>query len=444
MTASLTKCFRTYRRFVSCLLLPALLMACEEDDGSSVPDAAALADGGWQDGAPANSPDAGGAEVANPSGAVLQGGIAVMHADVNTSSLSLLTPLGTLVKDDCLHSGTMAGPLTQALSSDVALPSQVQPGNQVVLIDRMNGTLNYVSGSTCDVLRQISVATGFNANPHDVVGLSESKAYVSRYDQNLKPTAAPGDFDEGNDILVINPSTGLLVGRIDLLPFAVRAPDSTATLPRADRMVSVGNRVYVSLNNLSDDFQASGHGRVLVIDPATDAVVGQVDLPTLKNCGALTHHGNHLFVACGGVFADGAMQAAHSGIARIQLADNQVQILGSPAFANGLVSLFAVAAMDDHRIAAVTLGDFSGSPPDRLWGGNFATGMAMKGHEASRPYSLWSVVADRARGLVWATDGGAQPALRAFTMDAAGALTAGPVLKTSLTRKLSPREIAWY
>ncbi len=435
------------------LLLPCLLVACGDelllpvshdagpDTGGALFDSAvgqdptvAPADGGLTDG---------GGDAEAPM-ATAPMGLALLHNDSESSSLSLLTPTGEIVRDDCLHSGSIVPVLSRAFSQDVALPSEVQPNNAVVIIDRKHAVLTYIDPATCTVLRQINVGTGFEANPHDVVGLSPTKAYVSRYRQNLTATAAPDDFDEGNDILVFNPASGALLKRIDLLPFAVASPTNVPTLPRASRMVRVGDKVYVSLNNLSADFMDAGHGRVVVLDTNTDTVVGQIDFPTYKNCGALSRFGNNLFVACGGVFGDGDMQAAHAGIVRVALPSNEATSLGATVFGNGVVSLFTVAAMDESRVAAVTLGNKDEPQPDRIWGASFATSSAVIGFEGSKAYSLWSLVADRTRNIIWATDSGMQPALRSFTMAPNGVLTPGPTVQTSLTRKLPPKVIAWY
>jgi hypothetical protein len=64
----------------------------------------------------------------------------------------------------------------------------------------------------------ISVKGGFDlANPHDVVIISDSKAYVTRYGKN----AAPGSrIEDGDDLLMVDPRDGTVGGRIDLSAYA--------------------------------------------------------------------------------------------------------------------------------------------------------------------------------------------------------------------------------
>jgi hypothetical protein len=147
-----------------------------------------------------------------------------------------------------------------------------------VTIDRTNGALTWIDARTCTPPRQLDVSTGFFANPHDVLGVSPTKAYVTRYERNPTPTPDPGDRDEGDDVLIINPSTPAITGRIDLSSYAVAVSGATIQA-RPDRGLVVGNRLIIALSNLSNDFKAAGHGRLVLIDTTTDRVTGTVDLP---------------------------------------------------------------------------------------------------------------------------------------------------------------------
>src|SRR5579859_7881102 len=109
-------------------------------------------------------------------------GFAVVNSDYMMSTIVSLVDATTakLAQDDCLDSGSTSQSLSMALSSDVVLPSQTQLGNQLVLIDRTNSVLDFLSATTCKVSQQLSVATGFYSNPHDVISLSPTKSYVTR------------------------------------------------------------------------------------------------------------------------------------------------------------------------------------------------------------------------------------------------------------------------
>jgi len=113
-------------------------------------------------------------------------GLVALNSDFSTTSLSILSPAGALVHADCVDSATGAGgSSTPTISGDAVLPSQPQRGGNVVLIDRGNGALTFVDPSGCTIARQIAVPGGSKTNPHDVVLISDSKAYVTRYGQNL-------------------------------------------------------------------------------------------------------------------------------------------------------------------------------------------------------------------------------------------------------------------
>ena len=119
-------------------------------------------------------------------------GAAVINSDFVSTSVSLLNTQGTLMRGDCVHSMT-TGTGSKTISGDVVLPSQPQRGRQIVLIDRGNAALTFVNPTACTIDGQFSVKGGFNlANPHDVVIVSTSKAYVTRYGKNAAPPTPTG------------------------------------------------------------------------------------------------------------------------------------------------------------------------------------------------------------------------------------------------------------
>lgn len=391
---------------------------------------------------------------AGPSRSAVDGGagptgIVVVNSNYNDSaSISFLDRDGRLVKDGCFNSGTGASGLTAAMSGDVVLPTQVPPGGPVPIIDRDRGynTLTWLDPATCAPLRQLAVGTGFYSNPHDVVTLSASKAYVTRNNENGAPTPTPDDFDEGDDILIIDPSQPAILGRIDLKPFA-----EAGVLPCADRALLVDGKVYVSLNGISGDFKSAGTGRVVVVDPAIDQVVGTIDLPGTKNCGAMTYvpADHRLMVACTGAFSDGAQQAAYSAVVTIDLGVSPPAVIARvPAAAVGGVSFSngALAALDGNTAIAVTLGSSSDLPPDQLWSLPMSTSGALPSRvfTSTESYTLGAVLVDAELGRVFVADGPkTSAALRVFDT-VAGALSASATLETNPHGKLPPHALAWY
>src|SRR5664279_3085843 len=137
----------------------------------------------------------------------LPSGIVVLSSDyLQTSAVSILDRDGNLVKDNCFNSNTGPRGISLTLSGDLALPTQTTFGDAVVILDRTNSVLTWLDAPSCTPLRQLAVGTGFVSNPHDYVALSPTKAYVVRFSENAAATPATDDFDDGSDLLIIDPS----------------------------------------------------------------------------------------------------------------------------------------------------------------------------------------------------------------------------------------------
>jgi hypothetical protein len=416
-------------------------------------------DAGTVDVAPANPGLDGSESEAGEMPAVARG-IAVVNSDYQSASVSFLDRDGNLLKDSCFNSGSGAQGLSMALSGDVALPTQTQLGGPVVVIDRLNSALTWLDPITCAPLRQLAVGTGFASNPHDFVWLSASKAYVPRFGDNAAATPAPDDLDDGSDLLIIDPTQPKILGRIDLKPFA---PAGTKILPMADRALLAGGLVYVSLNAISGDWSNYGEGRIVIVDPNTDQVVGVLDTPGVKNCGAMTYLATEkrLLVACNGDTNAGPAQAAGSAIVAFDLSTlpaTLVAQVGSvtastppyaqvgTAAAGGLpYSNWAVAALDGNTVLAKTDGDFSNSPPDQLWSLSLAGAPSTKIFASSEAFSLGAILVDPEKGRFFVADGPTKSssAIRVFDY-ASGTITATGTIKSNPSHKLPPRALAWY
>ena len=352
-----------------------------------------------------------GSDAPAASGSAGPTGLAVIHgsSDYTSSLLSLVDPAtATLAYDNCLNSGSLAPQLSQALSGGVVLPSAPLPGHPLVLIDRGNNALLWVNPADCSVTREISVSTGFAADPHDVVAVAQNKFYVTRYATNLKPSADLSDFDEGADLLILDLDLGKPVARIDLSPYATGAGIN----PNPDRGLVLDGKIYITLNNFSADFSQAGPGRVLVVDPATDAVTTIIDLPGLKDCSAIVPvpgQEGALAVACGGAFADGADRVKGSGVVLIDTSVSPATVQPLMAAAFGRPLSFADLAVVSPTLAfAVLPGDFSGSPPDQLWQFDFTRGVPQKLLDGGTDYVLGGLVFDPETQRVFLGDADAQ------------------------------------
>jgi hypothetical protein len=387
-------------------------------------------------------------------------GIAIVNSDYMSTSISLFDPAkAALTFDDCINSKTTATSLSLSLSGDVVLPSAAQPGHELLLIDRFNAALTWLEPTTCTVKRQFSVGTGFPSDPHDVVALSPTKAYVTRYEKNPKPTDDPADNDEGDDILIINPTDGTISGRIDLAPFAGKTaappampgadpgPDEITVSARPGRALLIDGNVYVALDNISADFSATADGRILVIDPAADTVSGMIDLPGLKNCGGLAFvpDSKTLVVTCTGDF-NAAVQIDGSAIVAIDLSASPPATkskLGASVFGGQPLSADAGGALSAGSGLAVSLGTLKKMPPDRLWSYDLEAGTATQLKEASDSFVYGALLLDSAGKQLFLTDG-AKDTPRVHVFDVSGA----PTLKTSVDANpahgLPPRSLGWY
>jgi hypothetical protein len=369
-------------------------------------------------------------------------GAAVINSDFMSTSVSLLSMQGTLVRGDCVHSMT-TGTGAKTISGDVVLPSQPQRGGEVVLIDRGNTALTFVNPTTCAVSRQFSVKGGFNlANPHDVVIVSNSKAYVTRYGKNA---AAGTPAAAGDDVLIIDPTDGSIDGRIDLSAYA------SASFPASpDRAVIAAGKVVVTLNRWNATNYKYDVSSLVVIDPAGDQVVQHLALGGLKNCEALDYAAaaKTVLVACGGSFGS-PEQALESGVAVVDVSTTPARvarIISAVAFQTPPVTFAWVVAMPSAsnamRAFTSTLGSFSPSVPDHLYQFDFLTGGTASFGTAS-PFDLGRPAVGNGRLLV--PDAKAS-APRIHIFDATG--TAAPSETTAFVADsasgLPPREVAWY
>ncbi len=386
---------------------------------------------------------------AGEAGQPLASGIAVVNSDYKSTSISFLDRDGNVLKDKdgCFNSGSGPAGLAMTLSGNVDLPTQTPFGSPVVVIDRRNAVLTWLDPATCTPLGQLAVGTGFTAYPHDYVMLSPTKAYVTRYEENAAATAAPDDFDDGNDLLIVDPSQPKIVGRIDLKPYA---PAGAGMLPRADRAVLAGGKVYVSLNAITGDLKHYGAGRIVVVDPALDQVVGTIDPPTVMDCGALAYSAsdNRLLVACNGDYSAGVQQVASSAIVVIDLTATPPAVAAQiPASSVGTMpfSNWVVAPLDTTTVLAVSQGDFSNTPPDRLWALSLVGAAPAEVFTSTEAYALGAILGDPDKARLFVANGTTKSSafVQTFAV-ASGTLTATAAIKANPSQKLPPRALAWY
>jgi len=157
--------------------------------------------------------------------------------------------------------GSLSAVSTPGLASscDVASPHSDARlryfGGQLYVINRFGAdNIQIVDPVSYGTVRQFSVGNG--ANPYDIAVLSSTRAYVTRY--------------ERRELWIVDPSTGLKTGEIDL-----GALSDADGVPEMDRIAVVGPLAFVSLQRLDRNggFVPTDSSLVAVIDTRTDQLV---------------------------------------------------------------------------------------------------------------------------------------------------------------------------
>jgi hypothetical protein len=305
-------------------------------------------------GAPAPPSDTGGTDVA--AGACGRG-LVVIESDYQSSNVSLVGLGGEVLSASLISSGSALSGLSAPLSGDVVAPNSPQLGDALVLIDRYpTSVLTWIEVASGEVRAQLDVRTGFASNPQDYLLLAPDEAYVTRYETNASPGAAP--FDEGGDVLRIDPAGPAIAGRIDL---GVAISDAPGFLPRPGRMVSDGARVWILLAAYDATFSGSAPSRIATIEGGV--VTAVTLLEGLHGCSALALEpvtdAPRLAVGCSGHFdGDGNATVAASGVALLSTAASAPSEIARYAAADiGAPVGFGLAFADGPRLLLTTLGN---------------------------------------------------------------------------------------
>jgi hypothetical protein len=158
----------------------------------------------------------------------------------------------------------------------------------------LSGTLVVVDPVAGRVVTELPLAqtVGESVNPKGIA-FSGTKAYLALYD-----AGAVAVLD------VSTPSAPKVLKRIDVAKFATGTAVATA-VAGPSRMLAADGKIYVALTNILDlSFQqvAGANGKLVVIDAATDTVLGDTALdlgPDCLDASALALSGTTLWVGCG-------------------------------------------------------------------------------------------------------------------------------------------------
>ncbi len=370
-------------------------------------------------------------------------GLVSLNSDYQATSLSLLSPQGGSVEGSCVHSSTVGDGTSKTISGDAVLPSQPQRGGDIVIVDRGNGALTFVDPTGCFIARQIAVPGGATTDPHDVVIVSDQKAYVTRYQANL---ASSSPQQVGNDVVVIDPTTGTYVKRISLDALAATSAGA-GVLARPDRALIAAGRVAVSLNQVDATYTAYGTGAVAFIDPITDTVTDHVSLPGLFDCAGMDYvpSSHTLLVACGGIYAD-LNQALQAGVAVIDLSasaprlDHVISAVAFGAHAMNFEWVLGAPTADAPNRAFAGTYDPNDVAPDALFEFDVVSGLVTPvGTAAAFALGAPALAGD----LLFVPEALAStPKVQIF--DVSAAPQGVKAFTPDVTNGLPPRQVAWY
>ncbi len=285
-------------------------------------------------------------------------GFFVVNSDYVSASVSVVDVKGKVLSASLISSADAPAGLSEPLSGDVVPPTSTLTGAEITLLDRKSAVLTWVNLQDASVRAQLNVGPGgFISNPYDYAPYAADKAYVSRYETNFAAGAV--EFDDGGDVLIIDPSEPAITGRIDLT--GALGDDANDFLPRPDALILTGGYLYASLTVIDADYAKYGSSRLVRIDPLTDEIVGSIIVDGMRNCGemSVSPDGAQIALACVGDWTDDAV--ATSGITLIDLTKDELSVvdqfrasdlfdgqIGGVAFASDSTVLFSnTGSFDD-------------------------------------------------------------------------------------------------
>lgn len=367
-------------------------------------------------------------------------GVGVVHTDESyaSSNVSLLDWQGQVLSSSFISSATTDAKLSAKLTGDVVLPTSPTTGDRLVLIDRYPASvITWVDIETAKVSAQLSVRSGFAANPHDYLALDETRALVTRFGKNPDPDAGP--LDRGDDVLVLDVGVPAPVASIDLSPALADAGAGFHASPH--RMVAAGERVVVSLLGHAADYSDAAPSRLAVIDPKAGSVGQVLVLDGLYECNglALAPDEQSVAVSCSGRFHGGSEpDASESAVAIVKLGPTLEETARWPADGEAPFA-FTLAWPSAGTLVATTFGSESPARPDTLVELDLATGARRTLLESQgEPFTLSDVSCAAACSTCFASDAG-RGVVHAFAVDASGRLGAPSAIDVNDAIGLPPR-----
>lgn len=330
---------------------------------------------------------------------------AVALTDYSSSAIAMLGADGTILEERWVDSGTELPGLVATLSGDVALPTRQPSDGSFVLLDRFRtdvvSRFCVPSGELVGQVRTHGPGVGesFSSNPHDLMVDAEGRAWVTRFEPNLDPTAAA--IDRGTDLLELDLSSMSRTDRrIDLSTFDEMVPmgsgEPVIVHARPSRIVRIGTTAIVGLARLSLAFDAAGEGAVAIVS-LPGGEVESLSFGALRSCGSVSPvpgREDAVLVTCAGFanpFGDEAMRRASSGLVMLEVDDGEVSIArrwNAADHPSAPIAVQNAIALDDRRVLAASWGGFAPPSNDQLHVVDLVSGTVTSAGEAGGAFSL--------------------------------------------------------
>lgn len=311
---------------------------------------------------------------------------AVMSTDRTVTSIGLLEPDGTLLRDELVHSGSARAELATALSGDVMLPTRSGDPRVLTLLDSYRtDVVTRIDVASGQVLGQVRTyepdesAAAWSSNPHDFVIVEPDLAWISRFNPN---TSVPADDpNAGNDLIAVDPGALVRLER----RISLHALDTTAerenpdtgerqevhAYARPSRIVRIDRWLVVGLARENLSFDAVGAGAVALVDLDSERASAH-ELDGLANCSELApvvDDDASVLVSCRGLLRTGT-QREQSGLARLALRDGALRtewLWRASEHPEAALAVHGLVSLGDGRAVAVASGQSEAADgrPDR-------------------------------------------------------------------------------
>jgi hypothetical protein len=355
---------------------------------------------------------------------------------MGATSISLLSDTGAVSDDDWVSSKSQNPKLRTPLSEDVVLPTTSRDARVLTTIERGLGVITRFDVEDGDVLGQLRTddspeddKAAYHSNPQDVLYVSETSAWVSRWEPNAAADAE--DRERGNDLIEWNPETFERTGRrIDLSELNQEIEEvqfdkdgnpgdsvqATAYASPAS-LVKVGKYAAVGITGISKSYNYAT-GKLAIVDLDKAELVSTLELSDLSNCGEVkpvAGDPNSVIVACIGAYGDGGEQA---GLLKVRVDDagraeieRELRIVDHDDAANTGSN---VASLGGDIVVAVAAGVIDAATmkvaePDRLYRIDLKTGEQTELWESAGAFAIGVPAFAEKTGLLIVPDAGDKP-----------------------------------